>query len=267
MQKILIIFVSLLLSSIAFAALSGSTPEIEAAITRASIKHGVDPELIRSVIKAESEFNPNAHSTLSSGKPGAEGLMQLMPATAAEMGIVDSFNIDQNVDGGTKYLAQMLSAHNGDITLALAAYNAGPGNVRKYNGVPPFAETTNYITKISGFLTAQGAPPLNLASLSSAGSTVPHAGFASSATFAAIVLPTNAQVMSAFEAGTGLNASNLKFGIKALFFVVMFIWFGWQTMSIISVWSAGRLKAFPAFFTWIRSSVVMLFILGFIRLS
>lgn len=116
-------------------------------INAAASKHGIDAQLIAAVIQAESGFNPNAKSS-----SGARGLMQLMPATAKGLGVKDSYNAEQNIMGGAKYLAEQLKTFGGDIKLALAAYNAGPGNVKKHGGIPPFKETQNYVKKITDAL-------------------------------------------------------------------------------------------------------------------
>ena len=112
-------------------------------IRAAAQKHGVDEDLISSVITAESAFNPRAVSRKS-----ARGLMQLMPATAALLEVTDAFDPAQNVDGGTRYLKLLLEKYGQDLTLALAAYNAGPDRVAQYRGVPPFAETRAYVRRV-----------------------------------------------------------------------------------------------------------------------
>jgi Transglycosylase SLT domain len=112
-------------------------------IFRAGEKVGVDPRLIHAVIKQESRYDPKAVSHV-----GAQGLMQMMPDTAKRFGLKDPFDATANVEAGTKYLKWLLKRFDGDITLALAGYNAGEGSVDKYKGVPPFNETQNYVKKI-----------------------------------------------------------------------------------------------------------------------
>ena len=116
-------------------------------IDEAAATYDLDPDLIHAVIQTESNFNPRAESPV-----GAQGLMQLMPILQKELDVADPFDPRQNIMAGAQYLRQLLDKHDGDIALTLASYNAGPGNVAKYKGVPPFKETRNYVKKIKAIL-------------------------------------------------------------------------------------------------------------------
>lgn len=127
--------------------------DVGEAIASAADRHGLDPALLSAVAWQESRFRQGAVSS-----KGAVGVMQLMPATARALG-VDGADLTQNIHGGAAYLAQMLSRYNGDTALALAAYNAGPGAVDRYRGIPPYAETQNYVSAVlKRFVDQSGSP-------------------------------------------------------------------------------------------------------------
>ncbi|MGB7822066.1 MAG: lytic transglycosylase domain-containing protein [Candidatus Sulfotelmatobacter sp.] len=127
-----------------FRGTSVTSGDIDSAIEQAAARHNVDPNLVRAVVKVESNFNPNAVS-----RKGAMGLMQLMPSTARQLNVKNPFDPEQNVDAGVRHLKQLLESYGGDIKLTLAAYNAGAGAVARSSGVPRYAETQNYVRRIT----------------------------------------------------------------------------------------------------------------------
>ena len=127
-------------------------PAIAATVDRIAQQNQLSPELVHSVIQVESNYDPNAVSP-----KGALGLMQLIPSTARRFGVSDVFDPADNIQGGARYLKYLLGLYNGDQALALAAYNAGEGAVSRYGGVPPFAETRDYLNKVRRRLEASGA--------------------------------------------------------------------------------------------------------------
>ncbi|MBQ7567371.1 lytic transglycosylase domain-containing protein [bacterium] len=128
------------------APVSNDPKQYDSIIAEASQKYHVDESLIRAVIRQESAFNPQATSYC-----GAQGMMQLMPETAAELGVKDAYDPRDNIMGGTKYLSRLLDQFDGNMTKAIAAYNAGPGAVQQHGGVPPYPETQNYVDKVLGY--------------------------------------------------------------------------------------------------------------------
>jgi soluble lytic murein transglycosylase-like protein len=137
-----------------------TTPqELDRIVQATAEKHSVDARLVRAVIATESNWNATAVS-----RKGAQGLMQLNPDTAQELGVADAFDPAQNVDGGVRYLGMMLDRYNGDVHMALAAYNAGPGAVDRSGGIPRIAETRNYVQKVtSAYIGGTGLRPRTVA--------------------------------------------------------------------------------------------------------
>ncbi len=132
---------------VSFSSYMEETRDLDDIFERAAQKYDVPVELLKAIGKAESDYRPNVVS-----RSGAQGIMQLMPATAKYLGVKDSFDPEQNIMGGTKYIAELLDKYDGETKLALAAYNAGMGNVKKYGGVPPFEETQNYVVKVTKYM-------------------------------------------------------------------------------------------------------------------
>jgi hypothetical protein len=146
-----------------------STQEMNEVINTVSTRHHLDPDLINSVIHAESGFDPGAVSP-----KGAQGLMQLMPQTASRLGVNDAFDPGANVEGGTRYLRELLERYNFDLIKALAAYNAGPQRVEQYHGVPPYSETQAYVARIIRDFNRKKLAERKLAATASYHKSAPH---------------------------------------------------------------------------------------------
>lgn len=131
--------------------INSGSESMDAIFDEAAAKYNISVDLVKAVAKAESGFNPNAVS-----KAGAIGVMQLMPATARSLGVSNPYDARQNIMGGAKYLKENLDRFNGNVSLALAAYNAGPNSVQKYGGIPPYKETQNYVKTVTSYM--NGAP-------------------------------------------------------------------------------------------------------------
>jgi soluble lytic murein transglycosylase-like protein len=140
-----------------------TSAEIDKAIEEAAQTHNVDPNLVRALIKVESNFNPGAVS-----RKGAMGLMQLMPQTARTLKVTNPFDPKQNVDAGVRHLKDLLDSYNGDVRLSLAAYNAGQGAVARNNGIPPYTETRNYVKRITELYWNGAAPGTSIFASSAA---------------------------------------------------------------------------------------------------
>ncbi len=149
---------------------AANQPPYHEFVLAAASRYGVDAELISSVMEVESNFNSKAISTKN-----ARGLMQLLPETAARLGVKDIFDPKENIDAGTRYLHDLLQLYKNDLTLALAAYNAGPDNVQKYGNVPPFRETVSYVKNVKRKYQKNKSTPTTKTTTPPASSTAPNA--------------------------------------------------------------------------------------------
>lgn len=134
-------------SKTSFSSYLGETQSLDEIFNKAADKYNVPVNLLKAIGKTESDFRVQVVS-----RSGAQGVMQLMPATAKYLGVTDAFDPEQNIMGGAKYIKELLDKYDGNTSLALAAYNAGMGNVKKYGGIPPFEETQNYVKKVSAYM-------------------------------------------------------------------------------------------------------------------
>jgi soluble lytic murein transglycosylase-like protein len=179
-------------------AATGAATPFAAEIDVAATRNGVDPALLRGLIRQESNFNAGARSPA-----GAMGLTQLMPATAAGLGVTNPSDPAQSIEGGAKYLKQQLDRFGGDVSKALAAYNAGPGAVQKYNGVPPYAETQNYVRNVTAYANEYRRQAGTAATTATA-TTATSAGLSASPLVTA-ALGVQTPTVPAATASTGMN--------------------------------------------------------------
>lgn len=255
-KNMLLVFLSVFLCSSAMAG-SANEDKYDELITEAANQYpNVGFELIKAVIKQESGFISNAGSLGCSGSgadpascTGAYGLMQLMPATAEGLGVSPGDRGDprKNIFGGAKYLSQMLTRYDGDIALALAAYNAGPGNVDKYNGVPPFNETIGYVHNVVANYNAYGGTePTNIASVPPKGSggsggrpSAPSGGGAKIGNPSIISLADGAKIISGFESYIGLPSGALENIFKGIVIALLMAFAGIQLIYFFGMPLSG----------------------------
>jgi Sec-independent protein translocase protein TatA len=185
-----------------------------AQINAASDKYGVPATLIAAVIKQESGYNPSARSGA-----GAAGLMQLMPSTAAGLGVSNVYDPAQSIDGGTKYLAQQISKFNGNISLGLAAYNAGAGAVQKYGGIPPYKETQGYVKNI---MAMYGGDNIDPGSLNVSGGNSSGSGFS---------LDIGATIVNGFQKIFQTLATDTTKFLIMFVLLIVFIFFGYKALQ------------------------------------
>ena len=181
---------------------ASGTESMDAIVEEAASTYNVSVNLIKAVAKAESGFNPSAVS-----KSGAIGVMQLMPSTARSLGVTDPYDARQNIMGGTKYLRQNLDRFNGNVSLALAAYNAGPNAVQKYGGIPPYQETQNYVKIVTSYM---GGAPIYSGKMVTTGGSSGTAGLGSLGSLAAYSSAAGLYGSSSSSVGSMLGGSSLS---------------------------------------------------------